>query len=123
MCITESPIIEVAPSSVIDNEGAVRVSFTCVATGGPHLRLSWFREGKNITKYTPSQCSINNTVLNEGTKVLSVLTIQRPNYTDSGKYKCFATIMDGRDGNKFRAQETADLTILGKMNTILLCYV
>ena len=58
-------------------------------------------------------------------KVLSVLTIQRPNYTDSGKYKCVATIMNGRDGNKFRTQETADLTILGKKehHIALLCQI
>ena len=45
---------------------------------------------------------------------MSVVTVHRPNYIESGKFKCVATIMNGRDGADFRAESAADLTIIGK---------
>ena len=103
-----------APTSVIENEGVAKISFTCIATGGPHLRISWFREDKNLTKFSPFHYNISNITTNEGTKIMSVVTVHRPNYIESGKFKCVATIMNGRDGADFRAESAADLTIIGK---------
>ena len=114
--LTESPIIEVVPTPVVDNEGVESVSFTCIASGGPSLRLLWFRGDKNLTNYAPSQYSITNTMMNGGTKMRSVVTVHTPGYNESGRFKCVATIMGGREGNNFNAEESADLTILGKRN-------
>ena len=113
LILTESPIIEVAPTPVVDNEGVAEVSFTCIATGGPSLRLSWFKDDKNLTKYAPPHYNLSSTDMNGGTKVVSTVTVHRPNYTDSGRFKCIACIMDC-DAANFRAEETADLTIIGK---------
>ncbi|CAI8057726.1 hypothetical protein GBAR_LOCUS31444 [Geodia barretti] len=112
LTVYKSPIIEVAPTPIVDNEGAESVSFTCIASGGPFLRLFWFREDKNLTNYTPSQYSITNTTMNGGTKMRSVVTVHTPGFNESGRFKCVATIMDGRDGDAFKAEESADLTIL-----------
>ena len=114
--LTEPPIIEVAPTPVVDNEGVESVSFTCIVSGGPSLRLFWFREDKNLTNYAPSQYSITNTTMNGGTKMRSVVTVHTLGYNESGRFKCVATILDGRDGDAFKAEESADLTILGKIN-------
>jgi hypothetical protein len=114
LTVYKSPIIEVAPTPVVDNEGVERVSFTCIATGGPSLRLSWFKDDKNLTKYAPPHYDLSSTDMNGGTKVVSNVTVHRPNNTDSGRFKCIAYIMNG-EAAKFRAEETADLTIIGKI--------
>jgi hypothetical protein len=112
LTVYKSPIIEVVPTPVVDNEGVESVSFTCIASGGPSLRLLWFRGDKNLTNYAPSQYSITNTMMNGGTKMRSVVTVHTPGYNESGRFKCVATIMGGREGNNFNAEESADLTIL-----------
>ena len=103
------------PESVVSNEEGTSVSFTCIATGGPNLRVSWFRGGMNITRHTPSHYTINETVVNGGTKVMTMVTIHRPNYKESGEIECVATIMeeDRADQEQFRAKNTAELTVLG----------
>lgn len=114
----ELPIIEVAPESLVTNEERTSVSLTCIATGAPFLEIAWVKGERNLTKQAPTHYSINSTVINGGEKVLSMLTIHRPTYTDSGTYTCIATIMNGgRDGERFKVQESADLTILGKYPT------
>lgn len=104
-----------APESLVTNEERTSVSLTCIAIGAPFLRIAWVKGERNLTKQTPTRYSINRTVINGGEKVLSMLTIHRPMYTDSGTFTCIATIMNGgRDGERFKAQESADLTVIGK---------
>ena len=93
------------------------MSFKCMATGGPHLRVSWFKDGKNLTKHVPSHYMINRTAMNNGEKVMTEVTIHRPTYTETGAIECIATIMDDeRNSIEYRAAETAYVTVLGMKN-------
>ena len=87
-------------------------SFTCVATGAPLLQVSWFRGETNLTSTNYEISELSN-----GTRIMSVLTINNPTYKDSGDYSCVATILDDKTGDpEFTAYSntTLSLTVIGK---------
>ena len=95
------------------------VSFTCIGTGAPLLRISWFVDGKNVTDLEhvggrSSRYTTNETREGE-TRVFSKLTIDNPTYEDNGQYVCVATILDDTSGDEeYRTEKKASLTVLGE---------
>ena len=90
------------------------VSLSCVVTGAPSLRISWFIGTRNLTFANPSRYSINESMESDK-RVRSTLTIRHPTYKDSGQYTCVSTILNDITGGKdFRAQENTTLTVLGE---------
>ena len=87
-----------------------RISFTCVVTGAPSLRVSWFTGEKNLTNLNPSHYEIDE--IKNGNRITSVLTINDPTYEDSGDYSCIATILDGNA--EFTAYSNTTLTVIGQ---------
>ena len=113
---TETPIIEESPLSiVIDEEESESVSFNCVVTGAPSLRVSWLKGEKILTFTSPNMYRISESWMNGRTHVKSTLTIDHPTYEDSGRYACVSTVFDDEtDEERFRAQANATLTVLGE---------
>ena len=94
------------------------VSFNCVVTGAPSLRVSWFKSTENLTFNSPSRYSIHESLKNNR-NVSSTLTILHPTYEDSGRYACVATILNDETGEEeFSAQENATLSIIGVKCTL-----
>ena len=88
-------------------------SFTCVVTGAPSLKVSWFRGLTDLSSSNPSRYEIDE--IKNGTRVTSVLTINDPTYEDSGDYSCVATILDDKAGDaEFRAYSNTTLTVIGQ---------
>ena len=85
-------------------------SFTCVATGEPSLKVSWFRGETNLSSLTPPRYEINE--INNGTGITSVLTINNPTYEDSGDYSCIGT--DKIGDAEFTAYSNAILIVVGQ---------
>ena len=113
---TESPVIEqiVPQSIVIDEKENKIVSFNCVVTGAPSLRVSWFKGTENLTFSDPTRYGIHKSS-KYSRNVTSTLTIRHSTYEDSGRYACVATILNDETGEeKFRTQENATLTIIGE---------
>lgn len=98
-----------------ERDSESRISFTCVATGAPLLKVSWFRGEKNLQGSNPSHYEITETTLTSGSRVTSVLTINDPTYEDSGTYSCRATILDDKTGDtEFTAYSNTTLTVIGQ---------
>ena len=90
-------------------------SFTCVVTGAPSLKISWFNGENNLTRSNPSHYKISETTNGSVTRVMSVLTIDKPTYKDSGEYSCVATILDDKTGDpEFTAYSNATLAVIGQ---------
>ena len=89
--------------------------FTCIVTGAPLLKISWFNNENNLTILNPSHYKISETTSGSGTRITSVLTIDKPTYKDSGNYSCVATILDDKTGDaKFTAYSNTTLTVIGQ---------
>ena len=114
---TESPVIQQLPQSIVVDEEVIKnkgVSFDCVVTGAPKLRVSWFKGTENLTFADPSHYRINESS-NIRTSIRSTLIIDQPTYEDSGRYTCISTVLnDETDEERFRAQENFTLTVLGE---------
>jgi hypothetical protein len=105
LVVYDAPKIEWSPESAVVNEGDSSVSFSCKATGGPNLIVSWLRDGKNITERHPPHYRFE-TVDN-----VSTITIRTPSYNESGQLKCVATVKVGN--TKFQENSSAAyLTVL-----------
>ena len=92
-----------------------RCSFTCVVTGTPSLKISWFNGENNLTRSNPSHYKISETT--NGSRTMSVLTIDKPTYKDSGDYSCVSTILDDKTGDpEFTAYSNATLTVIGQLS-------
>ena len=99
---------------MVDEKESKIVSFNCVVTGAPSLRVSWFKGTENLTFSDPTHYRIHEPS-KYSRNVSSTLTILHPTYEDNGQYTCIATILNDETGEeKFRAQENATLTIIGE---------
>ena len=115
--LAESPIIEESLQSIVVGEGkSESVSFSCVVTGTPSLRVSWFNiMGLEIGNF--SNYNINESWEMSENRVKSTLTIHHPTYEDSGQYTCLSTILNGKDREDFRTEKNVTLTVLGEKLT------
>ena len=93
------------------------ISFYCIATGEPLLKVSWFKNGqKNLTAVAmaSSRYIIEQNKTNDGARIESRLTVRNGTHRDSGVYGCVASILHDQTGEKeFWTQENATLTVLG----------
>ena len=114
---TGSPVIQRLPQSLVVDEEEIKnrhVSFDCVVTGAPSLRVSWLKGTENLTFANPSHYHVNESS-NRGHRIKSTLTILDPTYEDSGRYACVSTVLNDETGSKtFRAQKNVTLTVIGK---------
>jgi len=118
---TEPPEINREPASVVAVQGNGPVSFHCVASGGPNLRVSWMQNmNKNLTskpdpRYRITAVSANNTVNTS-------LVIRNASHLDSGTFHCVAYIMDRIEefSSPFVTVANVTLTVLGKYEYIFI---
>ena len=101
----------------MDEKENKNVSFNCVVTGGPSLRVSWFKGTENLTFSDPTRYNIHE-LQNNSRHVSSTLTILHPTFQDNDRYACLATVLNDETGEeKLRARENATLTIIGEKHT------
>lgn len=112
-------------SRLVGGNETESVSFTCIVTGAPSLRVSWFKNGENLTDLLQSCLGCSHytfiEMIESDTRVFSTFTIDEATYEDNGQYVCVATVLgDGSDDEQFTTKKSATLTVLGELILILL---
>ena len=128
--LTEDPLVSFLSGDqmyiIHPNEPIPSVTFSCDATGFPHLQIQWFHNDNLVLPENEDFTTENVTTPDENgltTAAQSNLTAKAPRLANSGKITCQASIVYNREENGEMGEDADTSNSLSRSLTVLGLYL